>query len=275
MQTSRIVLNNGISIPALGYGTYCRPPKDRIKESLPIALCTGYRLVDTAQNYHNEHFIGEILHESEISRENLFITTKIWKPAMQLNLVMESFEESLENLQTDYVDLLLIHRPLSQYNAQTWEVMEDLYREGRAKAIGVSNFIIRHLDQLAETSSTIPAVNQIEFHPFFNRQGLFDYCFEKSITIESYSPIALGKRLDDPRLIKIANDYQKTPAQIMLRWNLQKGCVVIPRSLSQSHILENFNVFDFELSKTYMIEMDSWNENYNVIGPDQDEPDFF
>jgi diketogulonate reductase-like aldo/keto reductase len=270
---SKIQLNHGGPIPIIGYGTYCHPPKNRILDALPIALKTGYQLIDTAMNYHNEQFIGEILSKAEVSREKLFITTKIWKPAMKLKLVREAVEESLENLNLEYVDLLLIHRPLSEFNVSTWEIMEDLYKEGITKSIGVSNFIIRHLEQLKETSTITPAVNQIELHPFFNRKNLIEYCKNEKIAVESYSPIALGKRLDDKRLFELGNTYSKTPAQILLRWNIQNGCIPIPRSMSKVHIEENFNVFDFEISQAEMDQMNTWNEDFLVISPDPDEPD--
>ena len=270
---TKIPLNHGGLIPVIGLGTYCDHPKNRVLKSLPIALKTGYRLIDTAMLYQNERFIGSVLKETDISRKDLFITTKIPKPAMRLNSVREAFEESLDDLNLDYVDLLLIHRPLSKFNVATWEVLEDLYKEGFVKAIGVSNFLIRHLEQLKETSNIVPAVNQFEYHPFFNRSTLLDYCKNNKILVESYSPIALGKRLYDKKLVEISKKYNKTSAQVLLRWNLQKGCIPIPRSMNKKHIEENINVFDFNINKSDMIEMNTWNEDFMVITPDLDEPD--
>ncbi|MEX2680005.1 MAG: aldo/keto reductase [Candidatus Sigynarchaeota archaeon] len=272
---SKRTLNSGGKIPVLGFGTYSQPPRDRVVQALKIAITTGYRLIDTAAIYQNEHFIGKSLAELAvpIPREDLFITTKIWKDAMRVGAVRESLEESLENLGLEYVDLLLIHRPLSAFNADTWHVMEDLHKEGLAKAIGVSNFLIKHMEALRENSATLPAVNQIELHPFFYRKELVEYCKARGIIVESYSPIALGKRLGDPRLKDIADTHKKTPAQILIRWNIQHGWIPIPRSFSEAHIKENAAVFDFELSRVEMNEMDGWNDDFNVIGADPDEPD--
>jgi diketogulonate reductase-like aldo/keto reductase len=261
-------------MPVLGFGTYSQPPRDRIVQALKIAIDTGYRLIDTAVVYQNEHFIGKSLAELPVPvpRDELFITTKVWKDAMRVGAVRESLEESLENLGLKYVDLLLIHRPLSEFNVETWHVMEDLHKEGLAKAIGVSNFLIKHLEALRKSSTTIPAVNQVELHPFFYRKELVDYCQARGIIVESYSPMALGKRLDDQRLGKISRNYGKTPSQVLIRWNLQHGCVPIPRSLTEPHIRENAAVFDFELSRADMDEMNGWNEDYMVINLDPDEP---
>lgn len=271
---SRRSLNSGGKMPVLGFGTYSQPPRDRIVQALKIAIDTGYRLIDTAVVYQNEHFIGKSLAELPVPvpRDELFITTKVWKDAMRVGAVRESLEESLENLGLKYVDLLLIHRPLSEFNVETWHVMEDLHKEGLAKAIGVSNFLIKHLEALRKSSTTIPAVNQVELHPFFYRKELVDYCQARGIIVESYSPMALGKRLDDQRLGKISRNYGKTPSQVLIRWNLQHGCVPIPRSLTEPHIRENAAVFDFELSRADMDEMNGWNEDYMVINLDPDEP---
>lgn len=273
---SAIKLNNGVEMPVLGFGTYSQPPRDRIINALEVAINTGYRLIDTATIYQNEHYIGKSLAVmlTKVPREEFFITTKVWKDAMRIGAVRESLEESLEKLRLDHVDLLLIHRPLSAFNVAAWHVLEDLHEEGLARAIGVSNFLVKHLEALAETSTTVPAVNQIELHPFFYRKELVNYCNERGIIVESYSPIALGKRLDDARLKQIADAHEKTPAQVVLRWHLQHGFVPIPRSLDAAHIKENAAVFDFELSKAEIADMDAWNEDFHVIGADPDEPDF-
>jgi diketogulonate reductase-like aldo/keto reductase len=266
-------LNDGNTIPVLGFGTYTQPPRDRIVRAVEIALEVGYRLIDTAAVYQNEQFIGKALARTTVSRKELFITTKVYKDAMRLKVVRESLEESLEKLGLEYVDLLLIHRPLSDFNVETWHVLEDLHEERLARSIGVSNFILKHLEALRETSTTVPAVNQVEFHPFFYRKELLDYCHAHHILLEAYSPIALGKRLDEARLKGIAVAHGKTPAQILIRWNIQHGCVPIPRSISEDHIRENAGVFDFTLTKKEMDSMDGWNEDFMVISPDVDEPD--
>ncbi|MFX0100302.1 MAG: aldo/keto reductase [Candidatus Hodarchaeota archaeon] len=266
-------MNHGPSIPVLGFGTYSGPPKDRVIPALKIAIEAGYRLIDTAIIYQNEHFIGKALKEIDIPREELFITTKIWKDAMRFNAARDSLEESLENLGVEYVDLALIHRPLSEFNLETWHTLEDLHNEGLAKSIGVSNFIIKHLDPLLEDCKIVPAINQIEIHPFFYRRGLVEYCQKHDIIVEAYSPLALAKKMDDERLVSMAKKHGKTPSQVMLRWSLQHDILPIPRSQSKDHILENINVFDFELTKEDMEEMDGWTEDFMAIAPDPDEPD--
>jgi methylglyoxal/glyoxal reductase len=271
--SSRIKLNQGASIPMLGFGTYCDPPRDRVKAAVGIAIDAGYRLIDTAMIYQNEKFVGAAIAETSVPRNELFITTKVYKDAMRMNAVRDSFEESLQNLGLDHVDLLLIHRPLSEFNVATWHVLEDLHNDGLAKCIGVSNFLIKHLEALHETSETVPAVNQVEFHPFLFRSELLEYCSQHGILIESYSPMALGKRNDDERLQAIATAHGKTPAQVLIRWSIQHGCVPIPRSMSEDHILENADVFDFTISEDEMADMDGWNEDYSVMGLDPDEPD--
>nr|MDO8109479.1 aldo/keto reductase [Candidatus Sigynarchaeota archaeon] len=252
----RLALNQGSSIPVIGFGTYCAPPRDRVTDAVKHALDAGYRLIDTAMVYQNEQFVGKALAETDVPRNELFITTKIWKDAMRLNVVRESLEESLENLGLEYVDLLLIHRPLREFNVATWHVLEDLHREGLAKAIGVSNFTIKYLEALRKASKTVPAVNQIEFHPFFYRKELMEYCQARHIVVESYSPLALGQRLDHHRLVEIATSHGKTATQVLVRWHLQHGCVPIPRSLSEPHIRENLDVFDFKLTTAEIAEMD-------------------
>jgi len=273
MISSKIGLNQGTSIPVLGFGTYCDPPRERVEHAVEIAIDVGYRLIDTAMIYQNEKYVGAAIASAGVPRDELFVTTKVYKDAMRMNAVRDSFEESLENLGLEYVDLLLIHRPLSELNVATWHVLEDLYNEGLAKAIGVSNFLIRHLETLCETSESVPAVNQVEFHPFLFRSELLEYCTQHGIIIESYSPMVLGKRSDDERLQVIATAHGKTPAQVLIRWSIQHGCVPIPRSMSENHIRENADVFDFTLSDDEMAGMDGWNEDYSVIGPDPDEPD--
>src|SRR5271157_74553 len=271
--SSKLGLNQGTSIPVLGFGTYCDPPRDRVTVAIGIAIDSGYRLIDTAMIYQNEKFVGAAIAATSVPRSELFITTKVYKDAMRMDAVRDSLEESLDNLGLEYVDLLLIHRPLSEFNVATWHVLEDLHAEGLAKSIGVSNFLIKHLEALHETSETIPAVDQVEFHPFFYRTELMEYCQQHGIIIEAYSPIALGKRMEDERIQGIASTHEKTPAQVLLRWSIQHGCVPIPRSMAEDHIRENAAIFDFELSEDEMTEMNGWNEDYMVIGPDPDEPE--
>ena len=265
-------LNNGIEIPEIGLGTYRGKKKKLVLKSIPIGLQSGYRLIDTAMLYKNEKHIGKALQKLNINRDEFFITTKVFKNAMRRDGVRESVEESLKNLQLDYADLVLIHRPLTEFNQKSWRVLEELLEEGLAKAIGVSNFLIKHLKALKETSKIIPAVNQIELHPFFYRKELVEYCQANGTIVEAYSPLALGRKFDDPRLVTIAQAHNKTSAQIMLRWSIQHGFIPIPRSFSEVHIKENIDVFDFKLTDKNMKEMNTWNEDFMVIGIDPDEP---
>ncbi|MHA1679528.1 MAG: aldo/keto reductase [Promethearchaeota archaeon] len=277
-ETTRRKLNNGSSIPVIGFGTYCAPPRDRVRGAVELAIKIGYRLIDTAMVYSNEKFVGQALANPEfiemgVKRSDLFITTKVYKDALRYDAVRDSLEESLEYLGLERVDLVLIHRPLTDFNVAAWHVLEDLQNEGLATSIGVSNFIIRHLDALKESSTTTPSVNQIELHPFFHRKNLIKYCVDQGTLVEAYSPLALGKRFEHPGLVELAARYGKTPAQVMIRWSIQHGFVPIPRSMSEPHIRENFDVFDFTLSRDEMDEMDTWNEDFMVISPDPDEPD--
>lgn len=266
-------MNDGAAIPVMGFGTYCDPPRDRVAGAVRAAIESGYRLVDTAMVYQNERFVGQGIMASGVPREDLFITTKVYKDAMRFGAVRESLEESLDALGLDHVDLVLIHRPLREHNAATWHDLEDARNDGLATSIGVSNFLVRHLDALAETSTVVPAVNQVEMHPFFFRRELLEACQARGIVIEAYSPLVLGRRLHDSTLATIAGKHGKTPAQVLLRWSIQHGCVPIPRSLDPAHIRENASVFDFALDEADMQLMDSWNEDYMAIQPDPDEPD--
>nr|MDO8110667.1 aldo/keto reductase [Candidatus Sigynarchaeota archaeon] len=217
-----------------------------------------------------ERIVGDAISKAHIPRSDIFITTKVWKDAMRAGAVRESAEESLDNLHLEYVDLLLIHRPLRAFNVEAWHVLEDLLAEGKTKAIGVSNFTQAHLEAIREQSSKVPAVNQIENHPFFYRKELIQYCNQHHILVESYAPLMVGKKLQDPRLGIIAKSHRKTPAQVILRWNIQHGFVPIPCSVNAQHIRENAQIFDFTLSLQEMTEMDGWNENFEIY-PDKEE----
>jgi diketogulonate reductase-like aldo/keto reductase len=267
---SKISLNHGPDIPVLGYGTACTGPRTQIGPVLPIALDAGYRLIDTAMIYMTERIVGDVLAKASIPRTDIFIATKVWKDAMRFRAVRESVEESLGNLHLEYVDLLLIHRPLRAFNVDTWHVLEDLLAEGKTKAIGVSNFTQAHIEAIREQSNRVPAVNQIENHPFFYRKELIQYCNQHHILIESYAPLMVGKKLQDPRLVAISQIHRKTPAQIVLRWNIQHGFVPIPCSVNAQHIKENAQIFDFALSRQEMTAMDGWHEEFEIY-PDREE----
>lgn len=254
---SSVTLNNGIIMPLLGLGVWNVPGK-ACEDAVLAALKAGYRHIDTAAIYGNEEEVGNAIRKSGIPREELFVTTKLWNSDHKD--VSSALHASLELLQLDYVDLYLMHFPVPERNG-SWKVMEKLCRDGKAKAIGVSNFTIRHLQQLLKEAAIIPAVNQVEFNPYLYQKELLDFCVKGKIQLEAYSPLTHGKRLNDKKLSAIAAKYRKSPAQILIRWCLQKNLVVIPKSAKQERIIENVNIYDFAISEGDMKLLDSFNEN--------------
>jgi diketogulonate reductase-like aldo/keto reductase len=251
-------LNSGQAIQAIGFGTWQLSP-DQAKESVLSALETGYRLIDTAKIYRNEQAVGEALKQSGVPREDIFITTKLWNSDQGFDSTLKAFDDSLGKLRLEYLDLYLIHWPGEgpQKRHDSWRAMEKLQKQGRVKAIGVSNFTVRHLKELNEVSDTIPAVNQIEFHPFiYNEQKeLLEFCLDKGIVFEAYSPLAQG-HLNDDLLTLIGKKHGKSSSQVMLRWAVQKGTIPLPRSSNPSHIKQNLDIFDFELSDSEIGKID-------------------
>jgi diketogulonate reductase-like aldo/keto reductase len=247
-----LTLNNGNEIPQLGFGVW-QVPADQAAESVRVALETGYRHIDTAAIYGNEEGVGQAISRSGIPREELFVTTKLWNA--DHTRAEEAFEESLQRLGLDFVDLYLIHWPRPKYDqyVEAWQGLEKIYESGRARAIGVSNFNPSHLEKLLGQSSVVPAVNQIEVHPGFNQDEVRAFNTEHGILTEAWSPIGQGKGLlDDPQLAKIADAVGRTPAQTVLRWHIQLGNIVFPKSVTPSRIQENFQIFDFELTDDQM-----------------------
>jgi diketogulonate reductase-like aldo/keto reductase len=257
---TKVKLNNGVGMPIFGLGTY-QARKGEAREAVLQALEVGYRLIDTASMYGNEEDIGEALRKSGLPREDVFITTKLWNSDHGYNSALAAFEESRKKLVLDYIDLYLIHWPVEGLRNETWKAMEKLLEEGKCRAIGVSNYMIWHLEELLSHSSTIPAVNQVEFHPYLYLKDLLDFCHSHDIRLESYSPLTKGEKLDDPRLASLASKYSKTPAQILIRWVLQKGVIVIPKSSRKERIEENADVFDFTISPEDMNALDYFHLN--------------
>jgi len=231
------------------------------------ALELGYRLIDTASAYGNETDVGAAVEVSGVPREELFITTKAWIDEQGKDATVEACRRSLARLGLDYLDLYLIHWPAPGVWPQAWEAMLGLLQSGECRAIGVSNFGIHHLEELLARSPVVPAVNQVEFNPFFYRKDLLDYCREKGIRLESYGPLTRGAKLHDPRVAAIADAHGKRPAQVLLRWAIQHGVVPIPKSVHAARIRENSEVFDFELAPEEMGVLDSLNENYSFVSP--------
>ncbi|MHA1985193.1 MAG: aldo/keto reductase [Promethearchaeota archaeon] len=257
-------LNNGVEIPRLGLGTWDLRGKGAYQAVL-WSLDLGYRLIDTASLYGNEIEIGEALKNSNVPREEIFLTTKVWNNDQGYNNTLNAFERSLKRLKVDYVDLYLIHWPVSGLRNETWKALEKIYEGGKAHAIGVSNFTIRHLKELSEASETIPAVNQIEFSPFLFQKELMDYCQSKEITVEAYTPLTRGKKFHNKIIQTLAQKYNKTPAQILIRWGLQHDIVEIPKSGNQQHLRENVNIFDFTIEKDDISKLDQVNEDFRVV----------
>lgn len=245
-------------MPPIGFGTW-QLHRQEAYEAVSLALGEGYRMIDTARIYLNEGAVGKAIRDSKIPREEIFVTTKLWNTSHGKIRAPRAFNASLRRLKMDYVDLYLIHWPMSKHRNETWKVLEKIQAEGKAKAIGVSNYTVRHLEELMSKSSVLPAVNQVEFHPFIYKEQieLLEFCENHGITLEAYSPLAHGHRMDDAVLIKIAKAHGKSVAQIMLRWAVEHGTVPIPKSTSRERMAENINIFDFKLSSQ---EIQSINE---------------
>jgi diketogulonate reductase-like aldo/keto reductase len=268
-------LNNGIKIPYVGLGVF-RLNDDKIAyETVRMALDVGYRHIDTAMIYENEEAVGRAIRDSGVPREEIFLTTKLWNDDIRKDNVQGAFEASLQRLKTEYVDLYLVHWPVKGKYVSVWKEMEKIYAGGKVRAIGVSNYLEHHLDELLETASVIPAVDQIELHPYLTQEKLVNYLHGKNIVPEAWSPFCAKKNnlLEEPILKEIAEKYGKTPAQVVLRWDIQRGIVVIPKSSNLSRQKENLDIFDFELSEEDMKRISSLNKNQRV-GSHPDEITF-
>ncbi len=267
-----LTLNNGQTIPQLGFGVFQVPP-DQVIEPVEAALEAGYRLIDTAAAYGNEEGVGKALSNSGIARDELFVTTKLWNSDHGHDAALRAFDQSLEKLGLEFVDLYLIHWPMPARSDQveTWQALEKIYAEGRARSIGVSNFTIHDLNRLRSEATVVPAVNQIELHPRFPQDELRAYHREHQIATEAWSPIGQGQGLlEDPTIGSVAAAHAKTPAQVVLRWHLQLGNVAIPKSVTPQRIRENLEVFDFELDDGEMAVLTalSGHEHAGRVGPD-------
>jgi diketogulonate reductase-like aldo/keto reductase len=269
---STTTLHNGVKMPWLGLGVFKVKDGEEVVSSVKTALEAGYRSIDTAAIYGNEDGVGKAINESDVPREELFITTKVWNADQGYESTLAAFDKSMEKLGLDYLDLYLIHwaAPALGKYLETWKALEKLYKDGRIRAIGVSNFKIHHLEDIIANCEIKPMVNQVEYHPRFNQKELHEYCKKNEIQLEAWSPLMQGGLLDEPTLIEIANKYNKSTAQIIIRWDLQTEVVTIPKSTKPHRIAENADVFDFELSQEDMNKINTLNQD-NRMFADPDE----
>lgn len=273
--TEKVKLNNGVEMPWVGLGVFRMENDNDTQHVIEDAIAMGYRHIDTAAIYGNEEVVGKAIKKSGVPREELFITTKVWNEEQRKDRVMAAFEESLKKLALDYVDLYLIHWPVPGKFIETWQVLEEIYKSGKVKAIGVSNFKRHHLEELEKESTIVPAVNQIELHPYLIQQEDLDYSTQLGIRVEAWSPFAANKlNLFDEKVIKdVAKKHEKSPAQVILRWDYQRGVVVIPKSSNEKRLAENIDIFDFRLSAEDMQQINALNRDERV-GSDPDHFNF-
>lgn len=267
------VLHNGVKMPWLGLGVWQVKDGQEVVDSVKKAIQTGYRSIDTAAVYKNEEGVGAAIKAVDLPREELFVTSKVWNDDQGYESTLNAFEVSLKKLGLDYLDLYLIHWPVKGKYKDTWKALEKLYKEGKVRAIGVSNFQIHHLQDLMADSEVKPMVNQVEFHPYLTQKELLSFCKKEGIQLEAWSPLMQGEVVNVPLLKELAEKYGKTPAQITLRWDLQNGVVTIPKSVKAHRIKENADVFDFELSQEDMERIDALNKNHR-FGADPDNFNF-
>ncbi|HNV28052.1 MAG TPA: aldo/keto reductase [Cyclobacteriaceae bacterium] len=257
-------LNNGITMPLLGLGVYDMYKKEA-EEAVTHALEIGYRLIDTAAMYKNETEIGNAIRASAVPRKEIFLTTKVADGDQGYDNTLRAFDESSRKLNSDYIDLYLVHWPIKKTRKDTWRALEKLYADKRVRAIGVANYLIPFLNELDSYGKVTPAVDQVEFSPYLFLENLLNECKRKHIQLQAYTPLVRGQRFTDPKLVGLANQYGKTPAQIILRWALQLGVSTIPKSSNLNRLKENFDVFDFQISDTDMKKINSFNENFRVV----------
>lgn len=265
----KISLSNSVSIEQLGFGTFKIVEQQEANNAVMTALNNGYRSFDTAQLYNNERILGEAFVNSGVARQELFLTTKVSNLNQGYEQTLKSFEQSLKDLQTDYLDLFLVHWPLKNHFFDTWKAIEQLYETKMVRAIGVCNFHQSHFELLKTRANIKPMINQIEIHPYLVQKELIEYLNKEQIAIEAWSPLARGRVVEEPLLINIGQKYQKSSSQVTLRWHVQKDLIVIPKSVNPLRIAENMQIFDFELTDTEMQQIDSLNEDFRT-GPNPD-----
>ncbi len=270
---SKIILNNGAKIPVIGFGVFRIPEGEEVTNSVKWALEAGYRHIDTAMIYKNEEGVGRGIRESGIPREEIFVTTKLWNSDQGYENALRAIDVSLNKLELSYVDLYLVHWPTAgdaskgesiNKREETWKAMEEIYKSGKAKAIGVSNYTIPHLEEMKKYAKIPAMVNQVEFHPYLYQEELLNYCKNNNIILEAHSPLVHGEKLEEEVIKTIAKKYGKTGAQILLRWSLQHGAIPLPKSTHRERIIENIQVFDFDLSTEDMKKLNELNANLHL-----------
>ena len=272
-QWTTTTLHNDVEMPTLGLGVWKMENNDEVKTAVNAAIDAGYKAIDTAAAYKNEEGVGAAIKESSTPREELFITSKVWNDDQGYDSTLKAFEDTVSKLGIDTLDLYLIHWPVEGKYKETWKAMEKLYKDGRIRAIGVSNFHPNHLEDLMKDAEIKPMVNQVEFHPLLNQKELREYCKQHSIQLEAWSPLAQGKLLDHEVVKEIAEQHGKSTAQVIIRWDLEHEVVTIPKSSNPERIKQNLDVFDFELTQDNIRALDELNQNERM-GPDPDNFDF-
>ena len=266
-------LHNGVEMPYFGLGVYLSKDGQEVINAVKWAVEAGYRHIDTAAVYKNEDGVGEGVKQSGIARKDLFVVSKVWNSDQGYDTTLRAFDASLQRLDMDYLDLYLIHWPVAGKYKETWQALERLYAEGRVKAIGVSNFLQHHLEDVLSSASVVPMVNQMEFHPFLVQQELIDFCKKNNIQYEAWSPMMQGRIFNMQEFKDLSEKYGKTAAQIVLRWDVQKGVITIPKSAKKERIIANADIFDFQLAQEDVKLLDDMHRGQR-FGPDPDNFDF-
>ncbi|GAA3343370.1 aldo/keto reductase [Deinococcus persicinus] len=273
-----VTLNNGLKMPLVGYGVFRVPEGEDLAEAVKMAIAKGYRSIDTAQVYRNEESVGRgiraAIEEGLVTREELFITSKVWNDGLSYEETLAAYDSSLEKIGLDYLDLYLVHWPGIDTNyVDVYKALEKIYQDGRVRSIGVSNFHVQHLEKLLNETTVIPVINQIEFHPHLTQVEVRAYCTDKDIQVEAWSPLMNGALLEEALIQELASKYGKTPAQIVLRYDVQHNVVTIPKTMTANRMVENLDVFDFTLTDGEMAQLDALNDGLRC-GPDPEKFNF-
>ncbi|WGT37832.1 aldo/keto reductase [Lysinibacillus sp. 1 U-2021] len=273
-----VILNNGLKMPLVGYGVFRVPEGDDLAEAVKTAIAKGYRSIDTAQVYRNEESVGRgiraAIEEGLVTREELFITSKVWNDGLSYEETLAAYDSSLEKIGLDYLDLYLVHWPgIDQNYIEVYKALEKIYQDGRVRSIGVSNFHVHHLESLLKETTVVPVINQIEFHPHLIQEEVRAYCKDKGIQVEAWSPLMNGSLLEEALIQELASKYGKTPAQIVLRYDVQHDVVTIPKTMTPARMAENLAVFDFTLTEQEMTQLDAMNDGLRC-GPDPEKFNF-